>query len=1161
MELTQLFTSDYDRENWLNALRERLHIDVFLMPSPIEAGRAKVEHFHQLGHVNLSDPKGGKKQLGIYEVKTAPNTPLHRNRVHMRNLVAQGCRRGALDGALAAYYNGTGQWRFSFISMEYRFDDQWRLNREESAPKRYTYLLGEGAQTRTVEERFSRIGKTATLKDLRDAFAVEPLNNEFFKDLFGWYERARKPGQVEFPNDENVSDHQAKGLIRFITRLLFVWFLKQKGLVRDELFNRAAVEQIIDLDQPSSYYKAILQNLFFATLNTKINKRNFRTEDRTPDNRNQDYVNQHVFRYHSMVQDETRWRNLFDSLPFLNGGLFECLDRRTTQQEKQSRGTRGENSALRMDGFSDHPSNRLRFPNELLVDENHGIITILQRYNFTVEESTPLDEDVALNPELLGRSFENLLASYNQETAETARKQTGSYYTPRAIVGYMVDESLKRYISDNHPDLTAQQLAALFAASDTQSTEPPLNDEQSSAVVTSINRLKVFDPAIGSGAFAMSMLQRLVDLLGILDPQNARWREQRFAELPKLHSLQQDFKTAEKINDREAREKAQEQLAVSRDKIRDLFNRQDHQYLRKLYLIKNCIYGADIQTIAIQICKLRFFITLAIEQQPNDNPEQNYGILPLPNLETKFVAADTLIALRVFNSNGSLRSSEAEQLLRELRTNRDNYFTVDTVDDKQQLIQRDQYLRRELVKELTRTGQFEDNGAQKPAQWEFHNQHISADWFNTAWMFGLSENFDIVIGNPPYIQLQKNKGRLADRYQSQNYHSFARSGDIYALFYERATQLLAPNGILCYITSNKWMRAAYGKRLREFFTDQVTSQILIDLGPGAFKASVDTNILLATNGRGSGRVTIQAATLHDNYRDQLPLAEYVTTHAKPIPEPPGGAVWTITNPAERALLDKITAVGTPLKRWDIQINRGIITGYNKGFIINDATKNALIDDDPKSKELLKPMLRGKDIKRYQAQWARMWIIDTHNGYGDVPPINVGNYKAIKQYLDQFYPELERRQDQGITPYNLRSCAYHAEFEKEKVVWSDIATSPTFQILEKGRYINNTVYMITGNQNKYLLAVLNSGVTSFYFPLIASGLGGKSSRYYKQFVEQIPVPKVSPAKQAPIIELVNGVIAGKQAGTDTTEMEQQIDQLVYRLYGLTEAEISLVEGKK
>ncbi len=477
-----------------------------------------------------------------------------------------------------------------------------------------------------------------------DIFNVELLNKRFYRDLANWYFWALQ--QVEFPNDIEKDDEKrrATGLIRLLTRLIFCWFLKEKGLIPENLFVEAELKNILkDLSpEASTYNEAILQNLFFATLNQRMGKdvkgqsfRAFAKDEGFQRNR-ATYGVDTLYRYEEHFREPATALDHFADVPFLNGGLFECLDR--TEE--------GSDRKLYLDGFSRNKKKRPLILNRLFFIGEHaedlsgkgayndpkrkkekvrGLLDILHAYKFTIVENTPVDQEIALDPELLGKVFENLLASYNEETKTTARKQTGSFYTPRPIVEYMVDESLKAHLTGALTKAGMSETAAqtgleiLFAYTE---RAHPFSVQEVSTLLDAIHTCKILDPACGSGAFPMGMLHKLVYIIHKLDPDNARWKQ-----------LQID--AAAKIPDFSARDAAI--AAIERD-----FADNEDDYGRKLYLIENCLYGVDIQPIAIQISKLRFFISLVCDQRTNRNKRYNHGIRPLPNLETKFVAADTL---------------------------------------------------------------------------------------------------------------------------------------------------------------------------------------------------------------------------------------------------------------------------------------------------------------------------------------------------------------------------------------------------------------------------------------------------------------------------------------------------------------------------------------
>ena len=978
---------------------------------------------------------------------------------------------------------------------------------------------------------------------------TEELNKQFYRKLFTWYEWAVK--EATFPTDENRVIKPEEHVIRLITRLLFIWFIKEKGLVADELFKKAQIQDFLKedvFDNGDSYYRAVLQNLFFATLNTEIDKRRFSTQTR------KDHRNFSVYRYESQMDDSDRLLELFAETPFINGGLFDCLDTFTE--------TGG--GGCRIDCFSDRQYRKLSIPNCLFFDEEQGLIPLLEHYKFTVEENTPIDQEVALDPELLGRVFENLLAAINPETGETARKMTGSYYTPRAIVDYMVEEALiatlsqKCQPSEDNEIAWEERLRYLFDyAQMFDDASVWFDDRETVDIVKTISEFKILDPAVGSGAFPMGVLHKLTLALRRLDPDNNRWE-----------ALQKELagkRAAAAFNTQNQQERDDELTEIS-----ETFERyRDSDFGRKLYLIQNSIFGVDIQPIACQIAKLRFFISLAIEQEP-DKDAGNFGIKPLPNLETRFVAANTLIGLKL---QMSFKNHKVVNLEQELYNNREKHFHATTRQQKRDCKTKDEKLRAELASELKELGAFADD-ADNIAQWDIYDQNEKADWFDPELMFGVTDGFDVVIGNPPYIQLQKDNGRLGNLYQDAGFDTFARTGDIYCLFYEKARQLLKNKGHVCLITSNKWMRAGYGKKLRDYFVVFTQPVQLLDMGPDVFDATVDTNILLFQNIRLDVHAAFRAVSLGADFDRQTGnISQYLSDNGATMEMPDIGEPWAILSSAEMNLKRKIEVVGKPIKDWDINICFGIKTGCNKAFIIDDAKREQLIEQDPKSAEIIKPLLRGKDIKRYYARPSGFYILAT--GYDlDIPK----RYPAIYEHLETIGEQIDsgiiktkgkglfERDDQGENWWNLRACAYYSEFDKEKIVWQEIAKEGKFLIDRNKYYSLDTTRLLTGKNLTYLLGILNSTFFLFAFKNYYAGghLGSKGVRFKSEFMKSFPIPPITEANQNLVAEIENKVdeiIAVKDAdpNADTSNLENEIDKLVYGLYDLTDDEIAIVEG--
>jgi adenine-specific DNA-methyltransferase len=614
----------------------------------------------------------------------------------------------------------------------------------------------------------------------------------------------------------------------------------------------------------------------------------------------------------------------------------------------------------------------------------------------------------------------------------------------------------------------------------------------------------------------------------------------------------------------------------------------------------------DIQPIAIQIAKLRFFISLVVEQEIR--PEaKNLGILALPNLETRLIAVDTLRRLNR-PQQLTLRSPKVKKLLKKLAQVRAKYFTAKTPATKQKYREEDKKLRAEMTKCLKTDG-WDDQTAHLLANWDPYDQNASAPFFDPEWMFGLSTGFDIVLGNPPYIQLQKSydqnpiytdlykdqnhklqKSQYADLYEEQNYKTFDRKGDIYCLFYERGVELLREGGLLAYITSNKWMRTGYGEKLREYFATHTNPLLLIDLGSGVFKsATVDTNILLLQRAPNQNR--LRAFTYTDRTQS---LRDAMQAHAAPMP-PLTKDAWFIGGDAEHRLKQKIERIGKPLREW-VKIRYGIKTGLNEAFIIDTATRQRILDackDDAerqRTEAIIKPILHGRDIKRYTYEWKEQegpWVILAKFGFYKEAHL----YPAVVAHLSQYEQDLKnrgqcrygRRGKQFIADYpgqhhwleldNNPRDEYLAEFKKEKVVYSEIVREPQFYY-DKGKfYVEATAFLMTGSHLRYLCGLLNSKPVELFFKqyYAGGGLGEEGYRYKKAFLEKLPIPPITSENRSLVrrIELlVSRILARKRLlarkrrnpHASTRDLEGAIDELVYRLYDLTDDEIRLIEGK-
>lgn len=780
-------------------------------------------------------------------------------------------------------------------------------------------------------------------------FNVELLNRRFYDDLANWYFWALP--QIEFPDDieKDQKRRRATSLIRLLTRLMFCWFLKEKGLIPEELFVEAELSRIlVDLaPNSSSYYQAVLQNLFFATLNQRMGKdksglpsRAFARDNGFQQNR-ATYGVDTLYRYEEHFCEPLAAIQHFADVPFLNGGLFECLDRIDERTGKK----------LYLDGFSRNKRKRPSVPNRLFFSEEQkvdlseaygepkrrpdrvrGLLRILHSYKFTIVENTPIDQEIALDPELLGKVFENLLALYNEETKTSARKMTGSFYTPRRIVEYMVDESLKAHLVDvlvnsgMHLVDAQSGLDILFEYSERQH---PFIEREVVALLEAIHKSKILDPACGSGAFPMGVLHKLVYIIHKLDPENARWKQ-----------LQID--AASNIPDPSSRDAAI--AAIESD-----FGENGDDYGRKLYLIENCLYGVDVQPIAIQISKLRFFISLICDQRMSRSKKENYGIRPLPNLETKFVAADTLAKLPEIEQL-ALAPQRVYQIEAEIEALYHRHFGIQRRDQKLALQRKIKTLRDELGNVLA-----ESLGAPKKAQhlanWNPFDPQASADFFDPEWMFGRSlvSGFDIVIGNPPYV-FGGNAGisvQDKERYKKL-YVSGSGKTNLFVVFIERGTQLLKPGGVLAYIVPNTLLRVTSYNAIRSYILNSSQIEEIVDLDVGVFEQ-------------------VTASTIAIRLRNALPSPDHTTVIKRDIDgDPPtsarqsnwkakGNIIDIFSSQADRVIIERLENGAVPLGDLCHRIRFGVVISGNVASVVSDR----------KHGEAWKPFLEGDEVGPYQ----------------------------------------------------------------------------------------------------------------------------------------------------------------------------------------------------
>lgn len=1031
--------------------------------------------------------------------------------------------------------------------------------------------------------------RPSNFRELYDAWittlSTQKLNEAFYKQLAWWYMWAVK--EVDFPRGGGA-DRNPIGVIRLLTRLIFVWFIKERGLVPDALFDRKALKGLLkqaphEAPDACNYYQAILQNLFFATLNQEMGVD--RRWAKTGSGMKGDYLISLVYRHQEAFQHpDTVLQDYFANVPYLNGGLFECLDEQLNEQDLVRRPElkslvvqEGNGHVLRIDGFSRRPEAQAKVPNKLFFGGTEdaalntefgtkgkrypvqGLIDLLDSYKFTVDENTPLDEEVALDPELLGKVFENLLASYNPDTRSTARKQSGSFYTPREVVDYMVDEALIAYFARHLPngDQREADFRQLLSHADTGHS---FSEAEADALVLAIEQLKVLDPACGSGAFPMGMLAKLFVALNKLDPDNRRWRDQNQAP------LQQRLALAQKTPDPVLRdaEISDAEAALEKHK-KDFADPAYADYTRKLYLIEKCIFGSDIQPIAVQIAKLRFFIALIVSQ-PVDRNKPNWNITPLPNLETKIVAANTLFGVPRHGAQGSLLDDPAiAHKEAELRDANAAYFTARTRATKKRRKEKVQKLHEELVALLKRDGFVTVHDAERMARWDPFDQNRYADFFDVEWMFGMpraQDNseavFDIVIGNPPYVRHEDIKELTPVLKNVYQYECSSSRADLYVFFYERSVKLLRPQGVLSFITSNKWYRAKYGEGLRQFMATHTRLKNIIDFGDEAvFTAIAYPTIVVAT--RREKPLNPPPATdvvRALNWEQSLPVETFPAVFsAENFPVPQSELKkegWQLEPPGKRQLLGRIRMAGQPLGEYvKGRFYYGIKTGLNEAFVIDGSTRDRLIAEDPKSAELIKRYLRGRDVKRWQAEWAGLYLIVFPFGFHE----RLKSYPAILRHLSQYEDDLRKRgqctssrngkgegQHHWLELDNNPKESFLAEFDLPKVILGRFMDKPTYAYDESGYYANNALSIIAG-VDEYLVGVLNSSVTWWFLTATCTDLQNGFIQVHNNNQEAIIIPEASSHQRTVLKGAVRAVLSGEHAA----RFEQLINGLVFELF--------------
>ncbi len=1067
--IEKTFKSSYDENKFRyfikNIFKDIEEVDKTIAGQFIKKAYSnKIKSYKRL--FKYTSPDNNKDIIDVVAIKLDSLSSLKRARTLQRNLIAHYIDTRGKDAVIAAFYTDedNAEWRFSFIkkSVSYVPDTTKKLKSFTPA-KRYSFLVGENESCHTAQSQLYPLLKldhhNPILDELEEAFSIEKITKEFFNEYKKLYlllvEKLEKiistdnKIKEEFTNNRITTELFCKKLLG---QIVFLYFLQKKGWLGAPKGKNWGEGN-----------KRFLQTLF----NTAVEK-------------NKNYFNDYLepLFYKALAKEHPDdYYNDFDCrIPFLNGGLFEPIQ------------------------DYDWVNTDIIIPNEVFANnENKGIFDIFDIYNFTVKEDEPLEKEVAVDPEMLGKVFEELLEVKD-------RKSQGAFYTPREIVHYMCQESLINYIHAQLPQIKHKDISLLIHCGDTFQEMESMTDEVKSyteklsksikqnatQIDDALSNIKICDPAVGSGAFLVGVMHEIV---------RAR-----------LTLFNSGFMPINKNNVKDTT------LSEDTDFTKEIV------YKYKREAIQNSLFGVDIVDSAVEITKLRLWLSLVVDE------ENIKEIKPLPNLEYTIIHGDSLLHISKDDWINNITLEDLQGL-------KAQYFNAVRRKDK---INLDKQIR-EIIDQQIDEGSFD---------LEIYFPEV----------FSRKSGFDLIIGNPPYIRSRNMDKDYKKRKEIMEYEVYQASADIYTYFYERSLNLLNSSGLLSFITSNKWMRSKYGGKLRTLIKDNTSIQQIIDLGGQKIfeNATVDTNIII--------------------FSKQKPIPEHQLLYGNNLPsvELPLKKMKQSDLSDDTFLLEsleifkikhQIEKLGTPLQKWsDVKILRGVLTGCNEAFIISTKKKEELCLQNPKSAKIIKKILKGKDISSYSHKWGGLWIIDSHNGYKNkegehVKRININDYIDIKKHLKQYSKTLEVREDQGDTYYNMRSCNYIEEFKKEKIIFPDIAPKLTMAFDTSNMLIEATCNVINCQQdNKYIMALLNSKLMNFYFGLISAQLGSATIRHKIIYIKMLPLIKLPSGKQKPFNKLVDIIFHKKEKNQPTKTEEKQIDQLVYKLYELTPAQIKIVEDR-
>jgi len=1078
------FNNEFDQETYEEFLTELLNQPIYEqnnLSEQIDKGfQEYVESVSDYG--TFEDIE--QEEMKLYVVKLKRTSSLERARTMQRNFIAKLLSNDIINNALVAFYGDNSDWRFSFIKIYYTLDENGKIIKKLSPAKRHSYLVGPTQSNHTCQQQFLKLIKKEkiSIEEINESFEIENVTDEFFneyKELFHLLtEEINNLKEIDLNVKEELENKSIKSsdfAKKILGQIVFIYFIQKKGwlgVAKDQKWGEGSKNFIKKLYNKEyfdydNFFNDVLEPLFYEGLSTSA-------------------IDNHYAEFNCKV-------------PFINGGIFENINN------------------------YDWVKTDLNIDNKVF----EMIINTFDKFNFTVKEDEPLEKEVAIDPEMLGKVFEKLL-----EVNE--RKDKGAFYTPRHIVHEICQETLISYLETNTEDIPRKDIEifikegylaidSIIRVQEEQLDEYEANKQiplpnsiiaQIGIIEDLLNDVKVVDPAVGSGAFPVGMLTEIVQAKHII------------------------------------------QLLEGYDEV--------NMYDLKRETIENSLYAVDISYSATDITKLRFWLSLIVDEESIEN------IRPLPNLDNKIMCGNSIIdvfeGINLFDKN-LLNSSKNKQTklfdptglaFKKLLNYKSQYFNENTHEEKIKLKKRIQDTKwkfiEESIQENIKKGTKQEKIVEMIEKIRNYKYAESKPFF--IWELEFSEiftnenpGFDIVIGNPPYVRHQ----RIVDfKKYLKKYEVYNGRADLYVYFFEKGLKILKKDGHLSYICSNKFVISDYGTELRELIIKKQINNYVDYTSENIFKGvSVDTSVITIknTNVNLSHKIFINK----EYYLEQSRL---------------NNTPWIIAKPEELNVKDKIQSKGLPLKEVIGGINKGLLTGYNKAFIIDKNTRDKLINEDNNSINVIKPVIVGKNVKRYKINYENKYILY-------LPwDIDIDKYPAIKNHMLQFKEKLSNRtevKNGRINWWVLRRYApkYSHEFEMPKIIYPEIGDRLYATFSEEPYYMNNKCFMITESELdlKYLSALLSSKVLDYFFRLSGYNLKNKGIVLLKMYIENLPIPIISNEEQNTFIELVNKILCLNKKLNENNNinlknqikiLDNELEEKIYELYDLSKEDIKIIE---